>query len=161
MAPNKSQPHVLILPEDRANQDIANGFHLEVDWNCLRRMQVLPVAGGRDKVVETFLSEHVIDMERFPTRFMVLLIDCDSDEQRLVRARRKIPAHLLDRVFVFGVLTKPEALNPQLGSFEEVGRGLADDCRLGEEKIWSHTLLKHNVDELRRARPSIASVLFN
>jgi hypothetical protein len=38
MSVNEHQPHVLILPEDRANLQLANGFHLEVPWHRQRQM---------------------------------------------------------------------------------------------------------------------------
>lgn len=46
MGANKSRPHILVLPEDRANLQIANGFHLEVPRERQRQMQVLPPAGA-------------------------------------------------------------------------------------------------------------------
>ncbi len=53
MSPNKYAPHVLVLPEDDANNDIANGF-LRHDALDLRAIQVLPCAGGWGKVRDAF-----------------------------------------------------------------------------------------------------------
>jgi hypothetical protein len=64
-----------VLPEDEANSQLANGFHLQVDPARQRQMQVLPVAGGWTQVLERFLSNHVVDMNQCPDRYMVLLID--------------------------------------------------------------------------------------
>jgi hypothetical protein len=50
MSVDKYSPHVLVLPEDDANRQLANGFHLNTDWNRSRQMQVLAAAGGRTKV---------------------------------------------------------------------------------------------------------------
>ena len=44
MSPNKYAEHVLVLPEDRANNEIANGF-LQTPSLALRKIQVLPAAG--------------------------------------------------------------------------------------------------------------------
>jgi len=68
---NKYRPHVLVLPEDDANRQIANGFLL---WPSLKdqNIQILPSAGGwtavRDKL-HTLLP----DISKYPDRIMVLL----------------------------------------------------------------------------------------
>ena len=90
-----------MLPEDDANSRLANGFHLEVDLTRQRQMQVLPVAGGWNEVLNRFKSDHVIDMIRYPDRFMVLLIDFDNREDRLENAKEAIPKDLTGRVFLF------------------------------------------------------------
>jgi len=105
---NRFQPHVLVLPEDDANRQIAVGFRLDPSLES-RRIRVLPVAGGWTNVLETFLSDHVVEMERHPDRFMVLLIDLDGREHRLNHAKAKIPPHVSERVFILGALTEPEA----------------------------------------------------
>ena len=74
---NRNEPHVLVLPEDDANLRLAKEFHLNVDWNRQRQMQVLRVAGGWNEVLNLFASVHVVDMDRLHHRFMVLLIDFD------------------------------------------------------------------------------------
>jgi hypothetical protein len=51
---NKYAPHVLVLPEDDANSDIANGFVLHVALDS-RAIQVLRCAGGWAKVRDAFL----------------------------------------------------------------------------------------------------------
>lgn len=89
MSANKHRPHVLVLPEDDANRQPANGFLLEVDPVGMRRMQVLPVAGGWNDVLESFVAEHVREMDLYTARFMVLLIDFDSNEGRLEAAKKK------------------------------------------------------------------------
>ena len=54
---------------------------------------------------------------------MVLLIDFDGHEERLKDAKAVIPNHLIDRVFIIGVWTEPEALRrANLGSYETIGR---------------------------------------
>jgi hypothetical protein len=108
MSVNRYQPHVFVLPEDDANSRLANGFQLEFD--ALDRMQVLPVAGGWTEVLERFKSDHVGGMDRYPGRFMVLLIDFDGRDDRLAKAKDAIPGRLQDRVFVLRVWTEPEDL---------------------------------------------------
>jgi len=130
MAANKHLPHVLILPEDDANRQLATGFALSLDSRVLRRIQVLLPAGGWAQVLGRFVSDHVFDMEKYPERLMVLLIDFDSDKQRLELATSKIPVHLRDRVFILGVLSEPEQLKKAgLGPYEEIGLAMGRDCR--------------------------------
>src|SRR6266478_2823150 len=99
MSVNKYHPHVLVLPEDGANRQLANGFLLDQRLSTWK-IQVLEEAGGWTQVLEHFLSDHVMAMDRYPGRFMVLLIDFDGREERLQDAKQKIPGRLTDRVFI-------------------------------------------------------------
>lgn len=160
MSVNRYQPHVFVLPEDDANVRLANGFHLQVAWSRHRQMQVLPMAGGWNEVLSLFRSEHVMEMDRCPARFMVLLIDFDSKEDRLNNAKAAIPERLADRVFVLGAWSKPEALKADLGRYEKIGSDMAKDCRDGTERTWGHRLLQHNAGELDRLRQHVGPILF-
>ena len=100
-------------------------------------------------------------MNRYPDRFMVLLIDFDNHPERLAEAKAEIPDHLAERVFVLGALTEPEGLKRAgLGSLEQIGLGLAKDCREGTDTLWQHPLLKHNDPELERMLQHIRPILF-
>jgi hypothetical protein len=161
MSVNKNLPHILVLPEDKANSQLANGFHLEIDLTRQRQMQVLPVAGGWLEVLERFKADHTIEMERYPTRFMALLIDFDGREDRLDRAKEIIPDDLKERVFILGVWDEPKDLRRAgLGSLETVGKALAKDCREDTDMTWGHDLLKHNAGELDRLRERVRPILF-
>jgi len=160
MSVNQNHDHVLVLPEDRANLQIANGFHMQVPWNRQRQMQVLSAARGWIRVLELFRSVHVAEMERNPHRLMILLIDCDSREERLSDAKARVPEHLGDRVFILGALTNPESLRAELGSYETIGLKLAKDCREDANHIWGHRLLRHNVSEVSRLRRYVRPILF-
>lgn len=149
-----------MLPEDDANRQIADGFHLEVDWNRQRQMQVLPVAGGWNEVLNRFNADHVGAMEKYPDRFMALLIDFDGHENRLNQARDAIPQHLIDRVFILGAWTDPETLRAHLGSYETIGRAMARDCREQTNVTWGHDLLRHNTNELARLHERIGPIVF-
>jgi len=156
---NRYRPHVLVLPEDDANRQLANGFHLELPQ--LRRMQVLIEAGGGDEVLRRFEVDHIGSMDHYPDRFMVLLIDFDGSAGRLEQAQARIPDRLRERVFILGAWTEPEALRKaDLGSYEDIGRKLAEDCRAGTDTIWGHDLLRHNAQELGRLRERVRPVLF-
>jgi len=160
MSPNKYLPHVLVLPEDDANRQLANGFLLD-DSLAARNIRVLIEAGGWIEVLDLFTSVHQREMERFPLRFMVLLIDFDDHLERLNEATARIPSHLRERVFVLGTLSEPEALKAaDLGSYETIGLAMAKDCRENTEEIWSHGFLRHNAGELARLRQHVRPILF-
>jgi hypothetical protein len=150
MSANKSRPHVIVLPEDRKNLELANGFQLQIDWNRQRQMKVLPSAGGWMDVLAQFQSDQVSYMRRYPSRFMVLLIDFDDDPDRLQYVRAQIPDDLRERVFIVGVLTEPEDLRGDFGTPERAGAALAEDCRQDTDGNWMHRLLIHNSDEVAR-----------
>lgn len=162
MSVNQHLPHVLVLPEDDANRQIANGFHKQLDWDRLGKMQVLRPAGGWSRVLDLFETEHLQAMERCSTRYLVLVLDFDEKDDRFDKAMAVIPAHLAERVFVLGTWSEPEFLKPQLKcNYESIGAILADDCRYKTENGWANSLLKHNSAELKRLRDHVAPVLFS
>ncbi len=162
MSVNKYLPHILIIPEDDANRQLANGFALDIST---RQVQILPVAGGWLHVCDIFVSNHAPLMDKYEKRFIVLLIDFDGNLNRLREVQQlieqRIPAPLTGRVFVLGARTEPEELKRcGLGSYEAIGRTMADDCRNGTQTIWAHELLRHNEGELNRLREAVCSILF-
>lgn len=160
MSVNKYRPHVLVLPEDDAKRQIANGFLLDESL-AAQYIQVLEVAGGWMQVLDRFQSDHIAGMERYPERCMVLLIDSDGKDNRLDDARNRIPGHLLERVLILGVWTEPERLKMELEfSYEQIGRSLAKDCREASGGIWMHHLLQHNAKEISRAGQRIRQIAF-
>jgi hypothetical protein len=156
---NKYTPHLLVLPEDDANRQLATGFVLGVQHE--RRIQVLVEAGGWSVVLERFQSEHISAMRKYHDRHMVLLLDFDERDNRPDQIRARIPDDLKERVFILGVQSEPEALKlAGLGSLEDIGSRLATECREGKRKIWAHDLLKINVTELDRLQQIICGFLF-
>ncbi|PYT02847.1 MAG: hypothetical protein DMF60_20125 [Acidobacteria bacterium] len=120
---------------------------------------MLEEVGGWPQVLERFNSDHVVEMDRNPHRFMVLLIDFDGHEDRLDIAA--IPDRLSERVFVLGTRTEPEDLKrAHLGSYETIGLAMAKDCREETDTIWGHNLLRHNANELDRLREHVRPILF-
>lgn len=159
MSLNKFVPHVLVLPEDDANRQIAVGFQLDISW--VTRMKILPVAGGWTEVLHRFETDHIFEMEKNANRLMILLIDFDGKDDRLDKAHASVPAHLIDRVFVIGSWTNPEHLRQALHlSYESIGTLLSQDCRSGTVTTWNHELLRHNEDELDRLRVLVRSILY-
>jgi hypothetical protein len=161
MGVNKHLPHLFVLPEDDANRQLAVGFVLGVDTKHSRQIYILPVAGGWTQVLERFLTDEATDMEAWPHRYMVLLIDFDKDERRLDNATSRIPLSLRDRVFILGSWTEPEDLKRNgLGSPEIIGSAIARECEQGTGLLWEHNLLRHNLGELNRLRPIVCPILF-
>jgi hypothetical protein len=95
MSVNKHKPHILVLPEDDANRQIAVGFIRNLDP---RSIQVMPIADGWKKTIEQFTNDYASRMRQFSARRIVLLIDFDRDQERLNYVKRQIPADLSDRV---------------------------------------------------------------
>jgi hypothetical protein len=158
---NRYLPHVLVLPEDDANRQIANGFVLNLDPSVFTRIQVLEEVGGWGEVLNRFESDHIGGMDRYAGRHMVLIIDFDGNQERLRTAKDRIPEHLIDRVFVLGALTEPEELKGVgLGSYETIGTKMAKDCRERTEATWGHELLRHNASEIERLRQHVRPILF-
>lgn len=164
MSANKYKNHLLVLPEDDANRQIANGFLLNPNLKG-RIIQILPPAGGWIKVLDSFKKNHVPNMKKCQQRMMLLLIDFDLKENRLDQVKDQIPATLKDRVFVLGVQSEPENLKKKHlldhNTFEEIGKSLAQDCVNGTDKLWGHDLLKQNKTELERMILCVKPFLFN
>ena len=160
MSANKHKPHVLVLPEDDANRQIANGFFLRIAG---RAWQVLPPAGGWARVIEEFERDHVFTMRQYPDRNIVLVMDFDHQvTERLERVKAVTPPELHDRVFVLGVLSEPEELKAKLKmTFEAIGESLFQDCADDTRRLWSHELLKHSATEIDRLVSSVRPFLFS
>ncbi len=165
MSINREKPHILVLPEDDANRQIANGFLFAPNLNA-RSIQILPVAGGWRKVVKKFKSVHVSKMKTHSKRRCVFLIDFDQKKQlgfkeRLGQIKKEIPKELIDRVFVLGVLSEPEALKKATKmNYEKIGEALVEDCPNNTSELWEHELLEHNKPELDRMLEKIKHFLF-
>ena len=168
MSADQYKPHLLLLPEDKANRDLANGFLLGIangfspeGASRARQFQVLGFPGGWGKVVEEFGETHIASMNRFPLRYMILLIDFDEQKDRLETLQKNIPDELKDRVFVIGVWSEPEKLKSGRGfSYEVIGTALAKECRDNAFNLWNHELLKHNADEVERMRVALKPLFF-
>ena len=162
MSVNRHIPHVLILPEDDANRQLANGFVLALDGSRLNRIKVLPVAGGWLAVLDRFIADEAGKMNSYPLGLMILIIDFNGQyNTRITTAKEKIPHPLRDRVFILGTSGTPESLKQAgLGPYEVAGSLMAQDCREGTNATWGHELLRHNASELERLRPRVVEILF-
>ncbi len=160
---NKYKEHLLVLPEDDANRQVANGFLLCPNLND-RNIQILPPSGGWKKALNFFKINHINDMRNYGKRRMLILIDFDGDADRFGQAKEEIPKVLFDRVFILGSFSEPEELKkkiPGLNSYEAIGKALADDCVNETGDVWGHDLLKHNQEELNHMVVSVKPFLFH
>lgn len=161
MSVNRYRPHVMILPEDDANRQLANGF---VSHACvaLRSVQVLPSAGGWARVRDEFREVHAAEMQRNTMRLMVLLVDFDEKVSRLDEVKVAIPDSLANRVFIIGVWSIPEHLRKHgLPAKEEFAQSLARECYENRRELWKHELLQHNARELERMTLACRPILFS
>jgi hypothetical protein len=158
---NRYKPHIYVIPEDDANRQILNGFLLWPNLNS-RAIQVLRPVGGWLKVMDEFRDVHAPEMQRYPQRMVLLVIDFDGHQDRLDIVKKDIPKDLSERVFILGVLSKPERLRIDTQKpFEAIGQALAEDCSNDTNVLWAHNLLKHNKIELDRMIPCVKPVLFS
>jgi hypothetical protein len=160
MSTNNALPHLLVLPEDDKNRQILVGFrsYFAVDF---RRMRVEKIANGWRRAVETFLSDHVGPMRRFPDRHLLLVIDFDQQPERREEILERVPDDLRDRVYVIGSLDEPERLLASMRkNAEKLGEALAEDCSRGTDENWRHEMLAHNEGELSRLRTNVRHFLF-
>ena len=163
---NRYKPHLIVLPEDRADEEIANGFILPLHIND-RAIKVDKPAGGWLDVVQKFKTELVPEMQKYTACLAVMLIDFDcyegrSYKDRLYQVTNEIPDELKNRVFVLGVLTEPEKLKTKSRkNFEKIGETLAEGCPDKKNELWMDELLIHNEDELSRIMLSVKPFLFS
>lgn len=161
MSANKYEDHVVVLPEEAANHNIATGFKQRIPGDRQTRLQVLPAAGGWIPVFDALRDDLALSMRRFVKRRLVLLIDFDGQPDRLSDPKAKIPLDIADRVFVIGVRTEPEALRAARKlNFKQLGEILAAECRDGVSGLWSDELLRHNAAELARLQSAVRPILF-
>ena len=158
MSVNREKTHVMVLPEDDANRQIAVGFQQKII--NVRQFQILSPPGGWTHVRDRFTSTHNAEMKKYPLRFMVLLVDFDGDPTRVEKVMAEVDPAVRERVFVLGSFQEPEDLKATLGNFEAIGQKLATDCATNTTQTWSHKLLQHNAQELARMNATLRALLF-
>jgi hypothetical protein len=163
MSRNRFRDHVIILPEDDADRQIANDFcsshHL---INANMNVQVVNEAGGWRRAQDLLEQTYVPYLQKFMRSRVVLVIDFDSRPARRIDVLRNIPKELQARVFVIRSLTNPEELKSSLNkTLEEIGIDIADQCaRETTDSLWNTDLLSHNRDEINRLSDEIRGLLF-
>jgi hypothetical protein len=154
---NRVLPHLLILPEDDAERQIAVGFHLEFPT---RQIQVMPVAGGWGKALKLATEDYANHLRRYPEARLAVLIDMDGDPpSRLQRASEGVPEDIRERLFILGPAKEPEDLSRAgFGALEEIGRQLGRECRDGDTALWDDEQLRHNRGEADRLRAQMPAI---
>ena len=160
MSVNKYLPHVYVIPEDRAEEQIANGF-VQHDQVKSPQIQILPCAGGWSNVLEKFVKEYVTHLRHYKNGYVILLVDFDLQyESRRKIFDDKVPDDLKNRVFVVGPRDEPELLKQEFSSsFEDIGESLAEDCFKGTVSVWGHDHLNQNQPDLQRLLESVKPIL--
>jgi hypothetical protein len=162
MTLNKYVPHVYIIPEDRADAELANGF-VNHDQVIDKQIKVLPCADGWSGVLEKFETQYIRYLQDHKNGHVILLIDFDSDyDSRRQKLDIAVPQDLKDRVFVIGSKDTPEQLKQNLAkSLEQIGESLAEDCYQDTCNFWGHEQLKHNEPDRLRLMKTVRSILFH
>jgi hypothetical protein len=164
MSPNRHQNHVIIIPEDDADRQIANGFCSSYQLGTRsRRVQVVNETGGWHNAVATLHRTYLPHLREFNQARVVLVIDFDSNASRGAEVLEGVPEEFRDRVFVIGSLTDPQDLARSFKkSLEEIGRDIADQCAEGTtQSLWDHDLLEHNQTEVVRLSNLVRPFLFD
>jgi hypothetical protein len=161
MGINKHRPHVLVLPEDEANRQLANGFLLHPNLNATC-IDVRPPCGGWVKVLEDLKTTQSDGLRKYSLRHLVVLVDFDKVfDTRFKKFRKECPQDVSGRVYVLGTYSEPEPLRAAVGKpLEAIGMGLADACAGKDPGLWDHALLKHNDPELVRLTAGVRPFLF-
>lgn len=164
MSVNREKPHVLVLPEDDANREIANGFLKSLSLQYPHRMDILPPAGGWPAVRDSLSRKYVAYLRKYGDAHLILLIDFDNQvQQRMSQFTSHIPADVQDRVYLVGTLDEPEKLRKALNRIltqEGIGKTLADECGSGISYLWVHPHLAHNAGAHQRLSLTVRSILF-
>jgi hypothetical protein len=165
---NKYLEHLQVLVEDDANRQLINGLSQHHSLQ-LRRLQVLPPAGGWTFVLDTLTDPATIrKITELGKRHLLLLIDFDdqfADRWALYEERKAamIP-EVSNRIYLLGCLHEPEKLKGAFNhgkSFEQLGRELSDDCAPPPaQNLWRHAHLLHNATELNRLVAQVKPFLF-
>jgi len=165
--PNNERPHVLILPEDKAFAEMANGFLLEVDND--RQARVEKFGGGKEglrrRVIELLPS-----LGRYLERSLVVLFDGDRKDSPLdfwaeVQAERSAT-----RVFFVWTRAEAEDLRREFmnagylvegNHLEGIGKVLATDCRDHSWNKWACEQLTDCHTSQADGLATLREILFN
>lgn len=156
MSTNNYRPHLLIIPEDAANVDLALGVSLSANVKR-HRITIERAAGGYLKALEKYKADIDASMRQFTQRLVVLLIDFDGEHDRFATMMERLPPEHKNRVFILGVFKEPEDLKRAFHykTLENLGGAMLDGCPKQMSAIWQHELLKHNQEELLRLKQEI------
>ncbi|OJW24712.1 MAG: hypothetical protein BGO49_06660 [Planctomycetales bacterium 71-10] len=157
---NRHKPHVIVVPEDDANRQLADGF-VRHDAVVSGSIQVVPPAGGWTAVLASLQNQYVARLRKYPKGHVVLLIDFDRQADRRALFDHEIPDPLKGQVFVIGSWDEPEEVRRTTGrTLDGIGFQLADECFRGGSALWDSQHFGHNAEERARLSSAVDSFLF-
>lgn len=163
MSINRHLPHLLVIPEDAADRELANGALKNLNVNG-RAVQVMPFVGGWPKFENELKSDYIHRLQTYPNGRLLLLVDFDDQgEARRDRVRSWVPNDLHSRVYILGAAKDPEELKRALenSSLESIGDALLEGCPEGVNEHWNSPQLHHNKTELTALLEDGRSYLFS
>lgn len=166
MAINNYDLHLLIIPEDDAYRDIANGFigHLAV---AARKIHVEKPADGWLKLLKSFTQDYEKGLRQYPKRRVLMLLDLDGSPDRAQKITNDIPEDLRERVFLICCKDEAESIKKELGHghFESIGERMAQSCHDNvhdsPESPWACPQLQQSRGELIRLAEAVRPFLFS
>lgn len=122
---NKYRDCLYILAEDRKLSEVVNGYLIAKVRNQ-RKFKILPYDRGWRHVFDK-IKDFKKDLDRYPDLRILLIIDFDSDYNRLNKFTEEIGEEYAERMFVLGPYDNVEALKRccNTTSTEQVGKLLA------------------------------------
>lgn len=157
MSVNKYKHHIVIIPEDDANRQIAVGFQIACNT---AQIDIRELGKGWSKTVNAFIEQQIPMMRKYDKRHVILLIDFDNQTNRLDEIQIQIPEEFKLRTFIIGSLKTPEDVRNTLQlTFEKIGQTAFLDCNNSSSSFWSNAQLLHNEAELNRLKQVLCSVL--
>lgn len=93
-------------------------------------------------------------LSRFENAYVLALLDCDKDINRIDNIRRKIPNIYQDRIFFLSSFDEAEHLKDDLGQGkkETIGYQLAQHCYDNDSSLWKVPMLNHNLPEIEKLK---------
>lgn len=170
MSVNNYRPHLKVLCEDKINQDMVRGFVMGI-FNVSQRIEIIQdVAGGCHKAKVLLENIWIEKLLKYPTMFLLIIIDFDKDINRITYMRENIPEELKDRVFILGCFDEPEKFKQyareKIGSkkgipSESIGKVLFLECKDDNLELWQSEHLKHNLQEIERLKRACDFINWN
>ena len=156
MGRNNYREHLLVIFEDQAYKDYYLGFANHALFND-SQIYDGDIFGGWTKIQEQVNDENSVTLEhlsRFENAYVLALLDCDKDINRIDSIRRKIPNIYQDRIFFLSSFDEAEHLKDDLGQGkkETIGYQLAQHCYDNDSSLWKVPMLNHNLPEIEKLK---------
>ena len=154
MGRNNYREHLLVIFEDQAYKDYYLGFANHALFND-SQIYDGDIFRGWTKIQEQVNDENSVTLEhlsRFENAYVLALLDCDKDINRIDNIRRKIPNIYQDRIFFLSSFDEAEHLKDDLGQGkkETIGYQLAQHCY--DNGLWKVPMLNHNLPEIEKLK---------